>query len=170
MITLNRPQEHLVESYLEFIEEMKQLGEKIDVDMSPKSDESFFDFVQNVLSSETNSANGRVPETIYWACVNETVVGRISLRHKLNSNLEEFGGHIGYDVRPSYRRKGIAKEILKQVIKHAKKKAIAKVLLTCDPNNIASNKTILACGGKLTKTVYVERFKRNTNYYWIDVI
>ena len=45
--------------------------------------------------------------------INGQVVGRIALRHYLTEKLKEFGGHIGYEVRPSVRRTGVATELLR---------------------------------------------------------
>jgi predicted acetyltransferase len=46
------------------------------------------------------------------------------------------------------RRKGYATQILKLALTEAKKLGIAKALVTCDENNIASKKTILKNNGK----------------------
>jgi len=94
---------------------------------------------------------------------------RIALRHWLNENLKEFGGHIGYEVRPSFRKLGIAKEMLRQILQTPKAKEIGRLLLTCSPDNIASNKTILANKGVFEKSAFVEKWQRLTNYYWIDL-
>lgn len=169
MITLQRPQEALAQSYFEFIEEMRRLGEKIWEGMIPRSNELSDAFVRRIINNETNPSTGMVPETSYWACDGKTVVGRIALRHVLNDDLKEFGGHIGYEVRPSFRRKGFAKEMLRQLLRTPKAKEIGQLLLTCAPDNLASNKTILANGGVLAKTAYVKKWQRDTNYYWIDV-
>ena len=83
-------------------------------------------------------------------------MGRIALWRCLTHDLEVFGGHIGYEVQPSFRRKGIAKVMLGQVFSTAKAKEIGRLLSTCAPDNIASNKTILSNGGVLIKTVFVE--------------
>jgi hypothetical protein len=40
-------------------------------------------------------------------------------------------------------------------------------LLTCAPDNIASNKTILANGGILSKTAFVEKWQRDTNSLYV---
>jgi predicted acetyltransferase len=169
MITLQRPREELAASYLEFIAEMRQNGDKIWDSMIPKPDDTPAQFVQRLLRSEIEPAAGMVPETCYWACDDDQVVGRISLRHHLNDNLKELGGHIGYEVRPSRRGQGIAKEMLKNILQTAKAKEIGRLLLTCAPNNTASNKTILANGGVLAKTAFVEKLQRQTNYYWITI-
>ncbi len=98
MLTLQRPREDLAGSYLEFIEEMRQNGEKIWDELIPKSNETTLHFVQRLLHAEEHPAIGLVGETTYWACEGNRVVGRIALRHYLNENLKEFGGHIGYLV------------------------------------------------------------------------
>src|SRR5690606_7632066 len=97
------------------------------------------------------------------------VVGRISFRHRLNENLKVFGGHIGYEVRPSWRKKGVATEMLRMLLKTERAKQIGRLLLTCAPDNVASNKVILANGGVLEKTAFVERVGRMSNYYWIEL-
>ena len=97
------------------------------------------------------------------------LLGRIALRHFLNDNLKEFGGNIGYEVRPSARRKGIATEMLRLLLLTPKAKEIGRVLLTCAPDNIGSNRTIVSNGGILEKTVFVQKWNRDTNYYWIVI-
>jgi predicted acetyltransferase len=101
--------------------------------------------------------------------VGETVVGQISMRHRLNSDMAEFGGHIGYQVRPSYRARGLAKEMLRQVLRTPKAQEIGKLLLACSPDNIASNRVIRANGGVLEGTIFVERIGHRTNRYWISL-
>ncbi len=110
-----------------------------------------------------------MPETVYWAVIDEAVVGRISLRHRLEGNLLKMGGHIGYEVRPSFRRRGVATAMLRELLKTEKAKEIGRLLLTCAPDNIASNKTILANGGVFTEKVFVEMVNDYRNHYWIEL-
>ena len=169
MIELRRPDEKLIVSYLEFLDEMRAAGEKVWDGMVPEKSESNAQFVDRLLRQEVQPSPGLVAESTFWACEENQVIGRIALRHELNENLKEFGGHIGYEVRPSCRRQGFAKEMLKQVLGAPKAREIGKLLLTCAPDNIASNKTIAANGGTLTKTAFVKKWDRETNYYWIVV-
>lgn len=166
-LTLILPDEHFAESYLSCMAEMRDLGEKVWDATVPRADESTAQFVARLLRAKTSPEPGLVSETTYWAILDREVVGRIALRHTLNKNLEEFGGHIGYEVRPSARRKGVATEMLRLMLQTPKAKEIGRVLLTCAPDNIASNKTIQKNGGALSETKFVERVQRHTNYYWI---
>lgn len=170
MLELHRPSMDLASRYFDFVDEMRSVGETVWEGLVPFPGESTPDFVERLKNAEFTAPPGRVTETTYWALMNNQVVGRISLRHALNSNLEEFGGHIGYEVRPSSRRQGVAKKMLRDLLATPKAREIGKLLLTCAPDNIASNRTILANGGVLTKTAYVEKWKRQTNYYWIDLM
>ena len=100
------------------------------------------------------------------------LVGIIDLRLKLSDFLFKYGGHIGYSVIPSERRKGYAKTMLKLALPKYSEQNIYKVLITCDKENIASSKTIIANGGvleneiadevNLTKSGIIQR-------YWIDL-
>jgi predicted acetyltransferase len=96
-----------------------------------------------------------VPSTTYF-CLNDKdeLVGIIDLRHHINHPiLSTVGGHCGYSVRPSFRGHGYAKVMLKLLLECAFKRNIKKILITCDDTNIASKKTILACGGVLENQI-----------------
>ncbi|MDE7416220.1 MAG: GNAT family N-acetyltransferase [Lachnospiraceae bacterium] len=74
---------------------------------------------------------------------------------------------MGYYVRPSEREKGYAKEMIRQNLQHCKALDIKRVLITCDEDNLASEKTILANGGIFEKSIEVDGclIKR----YWITI-
>jgi len=71
-----------------------------------------------------------VPATFLLARVGGDLVGRVSIRHELNDFLAEFGGHIGYAVRPQFRRRGHATEILRQALVVARGEGVERVLVT----------------------------------------
>lgn len=83
--------------------------------------------------------------------------------------MESLRKYIGYEVRPSARRTGIATEMLRLVLQTPKAKQIGRLLLTCALDNLASNVTIRKNGGILTETKFVQRVQRQTNYYWIEI-
>jgi predicted acetyltransferase len=165
---LARPAVELVASYLELLDEIAAHGERV-WPAQPEAGEASESFVARLLRNELSPEPPLVPQTTYWATVGGVVVGHIGLRHRLNAELAELGGHIGYSVRPSYRGRGLAKEMLRQVLQTPKAREIGKLLLTCAPDNVASNRTIRANGGVLERTIFVERVGRETNLYWIVI-
>ena len=75
------------------------------------------------------------------------MVGFLAVRHGLNDFLLEQGGHIGYSVRPSARGRGHASRALGLGLDHAAALGLDRVLLTCEPGNVASQRTIERAGG-----------------------
>jgi len=105
---------------------------------------------------ETTCPPRAVPQTLYFALRNDgKLVGAIAVRHKLNELTinESSGGHIVFGVRPTERRKGYAKEILRMALIKLKEHGITNAIINCDFDNIESEKTILACGGMLQNDV-----------------
>jgi predicted acetyltransferase len=92
---------------------------------------------------------GIVPSTQLWWVDGTEYLGRLSIRHLLTPWLLDFGGHIGYGVRPSARRRGHATAMLAAALPVASRLGIDRALLTCDATNVASRKVIEAAGGIL---------------------
>ena len=111
--------------------------------------------------------NERVPPSFLISEVDGNLVGRSSIRHTLNDYLFNVGGHIGYGVRPEYRGKGYAKEILQQSLLFVRGLGVDKALITCDDDNIASAKVIESQGGVLEDLVQHEG--RLIRRYWVDL-
>lgn len=80
------------------------------------------------MSHGINLTEGIVPQTIYWFYHEDRPVGYGKLRHYLNENLLEQGGHIGYIIRPTERRKGYGKLALNELVKEAMKNEINEIL------------------------------------------
>ena len=96
------------------------------------------------------------------------LVGMIQIRHRFNEFLEKYAGHIGYSVRPSERRKGYAKEMLKTALPFCREIGIDKVLIACIDGNIGSEKTILANSGVYESTVHEPNKNRDLKRFWIN--
>ncbi|MBW4030259.1 MAG: GNAT family N-acetyltransferase [Acidobacteria bacterium] len=104
------------------------------------------------LRSDRNLTQGQVPAAVLAADVDGLLVGRVSVRFRLNDYLATYGGHIGFAVIEEHRRKGYATEMLYQAIRLANENGISPVLLTCDDDNIGSAAVIEHCGGILEST------------------
>jgi predicted acetyltransferase len=124
-----------------------------------------------VLSEQERGENLRadqVPSTFLFAFAGTSIVGRVSIRHSLSPYLEVFGGHIGYVVVPEYRRQGYATAILRQALQIARRKlGLARVLVTCDDDNVGSIRTIEKNGGVLESIVTGPFGGKPKRRYWI---
>jgi predicted acetyltransferase len=110
----------------------------------------FARYVEELLAATVvPPEKGWVPATLLWIVDDEQVVGRVSIRHRLNEHLLQVGGHIGYAVIPSARRRGHATAALAQSLRLAADLGIDPALVTCDDTNVASRRVIEKNGGVL---------------------
>ncbi|MFF3564704.1 GNAT family N-acetyltransferase [Streptomyces sp. NPDC002574] len=91
----------------------------------------------------------RVHATHWWIVEDDSYRGAVDLRHYLNAFLLDVGGHIGYSIRPSARRRGLATWALGAVLPEARALGLDRVLVTCDDDNIGSARSIEHNGGVL---------------------
>jgi predicted acetyltransferase len=92
---------------------------------------------------------GWVPATILWLVERDEYLGRIQLRHRLTDHLLRAGGHIGYDVRSSARRRGHATRMIQEILPLAQSLGIDPVLVICESGNVGSRKVIENSNGVL---------------------
>ena len=116
-----------------------------------------------------NLQEGWVPCTTWLWEDQGTLQGMINVRHRLTPALEQHGGHIGYAVAPSHRRKGVATAMLAAVLEPCRRLGIRRALLTCDSDNPASARTIERNGGVLDREGWCESQQRMQRWYWIDL-
>lgn len=130
----------------------------------------FAEFIQLLDSYEKGNINKQyASQSSYFAVDNKNrLIGGVSIRHYLTIDGYNYGGHIGYGVRPSERRKGYGTEMLKMALEETKELKIYKVLLTALETNIASNKVIQNCGGILENKVN-DYDNDVINRYWISI-
>ncbi|MDQ3916944.1 MAG: GNAT family N-acetyltransferase [Acidobacteriota bacterium] len=112
---------------------------------------------------------GRVPYSTFWLAAGRRLIGSSRLRHRLTPDLEDEGGHVGYDIRPSERRKGYGTLILRRTLEEARGLGIGRVLLTCDADNVASAKVIEKNGGRLRDQAVSKRSGELISRYWIEL-
>jgi predicted acetyltransferase len=121
------------------------------------------------LIEESNQAaqlgEDRVHCTYRWITEDDQVLGGIALRHELDDLLMAEGGHIGYGIRPSARRRGLATWALGQILAEATTFGLERVLVVCAAENVASARTIERCGGVLEDTRQASRGLLRR--YWI---
>lgn len=121
-------------------------------------------------SNETTVHDNWVVASTFFVvrkCDNK-IIGMVDIRHYLNDFLANYGGHIGYGVRPTERKKGYATQILNFALKYAKSVGLTKVMLACYKDNIASRKTILKCNGKFEhEFIYTDG--KSVQVFWISL-
>lgn len=132
------------------------------------------DAAQWLAHTETLSSPDTLPEgwvqATQFICVrakDDRLMGMIQLRHRLNDYLAKCGGHIGYSVRPSERRKGVAGWMLSSILPYCRTVGLERVLITCRETNEASRKTILLNGGVYESTVFDPEDNETLERYWI---
>lgn len=110
---------------------------------------------------------GYVHSEALWLVQGDTYLGRVSLRHTLNERLREFGGHIGYEIRPSARRQGHATLALRLALVRARELGIERALVSCDVDNLGSRAVIEANGGELEGEFTVPDHDKPIRRYWV---
>ena len=134
-----------------------------EVDLTP--------FVQRLLDDEDRAKvpASWVPTTHYWLVCGTEYIGRVSLRHELNEHLRQIGGHIGYEIRPSRRRRGFGTMILGLALPKARERGLARILITCDDDNEASRRIIEHHGGVADRPYAPPGGRVPILRYWIDL-
>ncbi|WP_328476554.1 GNAT family N-acetyltransferase [Actinoplanes sp. NBC_00393] len=141
-----------IESHDEWGRGVHQPGAGLRPDVDVDSPAGFASWVARLLVEEDTSipaAEGLVHCTYRWIVDGDRLLGTISLRHELNDFLLEAGGNIGYGIRPSERRRGLATFALGEMLTEARKLGLDRVMVSCDVDNLASARTIRRHGGVL---------------------
>lgn len=172
MIRIIKPTLEYADDIMAYRKEFIESGDSMDGCGKLRSCETAEEWLKEIerYSNASTCPTDKVPSYTYIALrlSDKRIVGICDLRHHINHPvLSLWGGHIGYSVRPNERRKGYAKEMLRLVLKEARAFGLERVMITCNSDNIASEKTIIANGGVFEKDVIVDNevIKR----YWIEL-
>jgi len=170
-IKLIKPTLELESEFFAMVEEFKAEGKDIIEGIGSIDIENFKDSVKQAKEhiKGIGLPEGWVPASTYWLICQNRIIGTCNLRHELNDFLREFGGHVGYSIRPSERGKGLGTLMLGLLLEKAKGLGIERLLATCDDNNIASARVIEKNGGKLTDKVAKDNSEVLIRRYWIDL-
>lgn len=164
MPELVRPSMKYAESYIDGLREFQTEGRYEQVDI---------DHIEGHIAYEFNKIHSqepdRVPSSVFWLVEGEKFLGRGSVRHRLDEFFAEFGGHIGYEIRPSERRKGYGTLFLALMLPEAKKLGIHKALVCCDTDNYASIRIIQKNGGVKRDTHSVTWYDKPFYRWWITL-
>ncbi|MDU1413713.1 MAG: GNAT family N-acetyltransferase [Clostridium sp.] len=170
-LRLVKPSIEMENEYLSYIKEWEESGEKIVPYASRRNGNQYKDLLRYWAEEETDIVRkkDKVPASLYFL-VDEKgkIYGALGLRYELNDFLLKIGGHIGYGIRPSERKKGYATKMLSLALPIAKKLGITKVLITCDKSNLGSAGTIKNNGGIL-ENVFIEEDGNIVERYWINL-
>lgn len=169
-LLLKKPSKELAESIWAYRQEYFNYREtNINGSCGLARASNFDEWLELVLSIEKDKLRNNVHASTFFSIrkSDNKIIGSIQLRHFLTPELEQHGGHIGYGIRPSERRKGYGKQQLLLVLEEARNLKIPKVMILCDKDNISSIKTAISCGGILTRENIYEG--KAQQIFWIDL-
>jgi predicted acetyltransferase len=172
-IKLIEPTLELKAEFQSMAAEYTAAGENPYAEMHAEAIDDFNSFVVKLHdhAKGLNLPDGWVPSSTFWLVSdNSRVLGCSRLRHYLAGDLRYEGGHIGYDIRPSERRKGYGALIFRLTLQKARQLGIERVLITCRTDNIASQRIIEKNGGRFASQIIPGEGGKPLRRYWIDLL
>lgn len=173
-VILVKPKESFVKEIRSYREEMLLAGSSMDGTGALRRMENPLDWLNYnaIMENPETVPENKVQATQFVLTDSDTgrIYGMLQVRHELNEYLRKYAGHIGYSVRPTERRKGYAKKMLKLALGYCKETlGLERVMVSCLVENEASRRTILACGGVFEETVYEHIENVWLEKYWISL-
>ena len=169
MLHLVEPDPQYARSHASYIAEFNAADEPLVPWILAKAGDDFEAYVQ-WLQQQADPRSGDthfVANSSFWLLDGDEIVAVSNMRHCLTPALKDFGGHIGYSVRPSQRGCGHAKLILSLTLHRLSLQGVARARITCDKHNVASAAVIVANGGVLDSEALVAN--RMVQRYWIEI-
>lgn len=165
MLKLISPTIKYKEEYITSERESARKGE-VRLSTIKKIEKDFKKYLEDMYFTK-KLKRGQVPSISYWLMDDSRLLGGVTIRWNLNARLRREGGHVGYGIRPSERKKGYGTKILAMALRKMKKMGVKKALVTCDDTNVGSWKIIEANGGILENKIIIKG--RKIRRYYIKV-
>ena len=171
-LKLALPNESMTEEIRAYKQAMLDAGSSMDGTSSLRRLDVPEWLAQFALMSDEKTVPEGMVQASQFVCIRESdgrIVGMIDVRHRLNDYLREYGGHIGYSVRPDERRKGYASRMLALALAYCRQLGLDRVMISCLADNEGSRRTILRNGGVYDSTVHEPKEDVQLERYWIDL-
>jgi predicted acetyltransferase len=166
---LVEPSEQLESEFRAFLDELARASESFGSEIGRRNFPAYLQMVR-AESLGLGLTPGEVPMSTFWLINSDgRLLGESRLRHHLTPALEEYGGHIGYVIRPTDRRKGYGSAILALTLEKAAGLGLRRIRLTCDTDNGPSARIIERAGGVLSGYGISPVNGKMTSQYWIDL-
>ena len=95
-----------------------------------------------------------VPYSTFWLTDGDKkIYGNLRIRHQI---LPVYG-NVGYDIRPSFRGRGLGTLMLSLGLDKARDLRLERLKVACDEKNAASIRTIEKNGGQFLERIYDRR-------------
>ncbi|PMM40531.1 GNAT family N-acetyltransferase [Vibrio splendidus] len=108
---------------------------------------------------------GWTPASTYFCIDSGQILGVVRVRHGTSEYIHNVIGHIGYETLPQARGRGIASHMLSWGQRYV---LVESAIITCDCNNVASQKVIEKCGGQFLNTFYSSQDDQEVLRYQLD--
>jgi predicted acetyltransferase len=168
-LSLIEPTEDLRSEFFSLLEEYQAIGEHYHLHDGAIQDFAAYLRKLQRLAQGDDLPRGIVQAITYWLVQDRQLLGESQLRPALTPMLEKIGGHIGYDIRPSMRRRGYGTAALALTLEKARARGLRRVLLTCDVQNAGSARIIEKNGGVRAGTFTYPLTGTTNLHYWIDL-
>jgi len=172
VLSLHRPDERFQDAFLSGARDYVRAKETKSIARYQPGLDNFSAYLRSLrdMAAGVGLQPGWVAMSYFWLIENDVrLIGVSRLRPRLTPALEIQGGHIGYNVPPSVRRKGYGTQLLRLTLPKARAAGLSRVLLTVDSSNVASIRIIERNGGRVESEGYVGPLGRTVRRYTIAV-
>ena len=171
LVRLAEPDESRRDEFIAYCEEFRDAGEHVVHGQLADAQADFASLVRRWAQHARgeNLTEGQVPQTVCWLMLGSRILGTARFRHHLTEATFQEGGHVGYEVRPSERRRGYATRLLALVLEKVRQEDLKRLLLTCQKDNAPSIRVIEKNGGVLENEITSPRTGKPALRYWIEL-